>query len=329
MKSPFDAAAQLITDGQHHRALISMWVAARRFLTLNDWEQACSGADGEAALKARTSEIRDRLDRESPLPEEANVFDPLALLVALDEFLFENEWGQRSHRTVPLEVDGNAYWLTKAPLATRPSGSLARQAANLTRWLKHHTVIPARVDDQFDIVLSRSHSHADIVLLKIATAAEPQVEAFIAHFDDGADVKWDRAPAGGNWTTLHIHAAEERAASIQRQLARAFQGKATFWLAPEFTIDPALRQVCRDTLEAEATDDLALIVPASFHETVGDRRWNIRRCGMGWERSCFSTASSNSLETLNMARRPSRWGQRYTSSTPPSVSSRSAFAKTS
>ena len=132
-----------------------------------------------------------------------------------------------------------------------------------------------RVDDQFDIVLSRTHSHADRVLLKIATTPEPHVEAFIAHFDDGADVKWSRDPTGGNWTTLHIEPADARAASIQSQLARALQDKATFWLAPEFTLDPALRQVCRDTLEAEPAHELAFVVPASFHEAINGKKWNI------------------------------------------------------
>lgn len=266
-----DRVAQLLDSGDenfsYRRALVRLWLLASNDQLLNSWEQKAS----ETTIPPHYAGFLDQLQEEEPIKLQAIRAQPLALIRALDDYIastsaLDSQSTSTSTSAYVIEEDGNGYWLVPVTLAARRQAAMDRQPARLARWFHHHAALPTRTAHGIEVIASRSRSALNTALENLANHPNGKVKAWIAHFDDGADVVWDRQISPiGNWRALAVEPHTTRQDSVLQTLAAAAQAGAQVVVFPEFTLDLQHRDQLAVYLRQNPSG-IQLVVAGAFHE---------------------------------------------------------------
>lgn len=256
-----DRVIELLQQDRFSEALVRLWVLASDRVMLSHWESTRQ----KHSFAQDVELIFRQLGGLSPnLAEHAE--RPLALMQALDKFLFERQVKRASHTAF---VEGEKqFYLLRACLDCRPA--LASQRNNPATWLKYHRVVPTITTMGQEVKMHRCEGSENDVFLSLAKDTQI-LKVWIGHFADGADVHWDTSSSpAGDWRTLSVMPREQRLTSLIAQMQAAQHAQAHVVLFPEFTVDPGMRQELVAWLEANAWPELIYVIPGSFHEDCGE-----------------------------------------------------------
>ncbi len=266
-----ERVAQLLDSGDenfsYRRALVRLWMLASNDQALNGWEQDAN----ETTIAPHCAVFLDQLQDEEPIRLQAIRAQPLALIRALDDYIASTrplDSQSTSARTAAYVVEegGNGYWLVPVPLAARRKAAMNRQPARLARWFHHHAALPERTAHGIEVIVSLSRSALNAALEDLANLPDGKLRAWIAHFDDGADVIWDRQISPiGNWRTHSVEPHAIRRDSVLKALASAAQAGAQVVVFPEFTLDLQHRDQLAGYLRQHPSG-IQLVVAGAFHE---------------------------------------------------------------
>ncbi len=267
-----DRVAQLL-DSRHEgysyrQAFVRLWALASDDTRLNSWEQQAN----EDTISTHVEAFLDLLQREVPPSLDYINAQPLALIRALDDYLAsirpaDSRSTTTSQNSYVVEEDGKGYWLVSVPLAARRRAAMNRQPARLARWFHHHAALPARTAHGIEVTTALSRSALNTALEALSTQPDGRLKAWVAHFDDDADVVWDRTSSPvKNWRTSTVEPHDSRQGSMLQTLANADQAGAHVVVFPEFTLDLKHRDQLTEYLRKEAPQNIQLVVGGAFHE---------------------------------------------------------------
>lgn len=253
----------------YRRALVRLWMLASNDQLLNSWEQKAN----EKTISPHYVAFLNQLQEEEPIKLQTICAQPLALIRALDDYIAstrpldsQSTSTSTSTPTYVIEEGGNGYWLVPVPLAARRQAAMNRQPARLARWFHHHAALPTRTAHGIEVIASLSRSALNTALESLADHPNGKLKAWIAHFDDSADVVWDRQISPiGNWRTLSVEPHITRQNSVLQTLAAAAQAGAQVVVFPEFTLDLQHRDQLAVYLRQNPSG-IQLVVAGAFHE---------------------------------------------------------------
>jgi hypothetical protein len=251
----------------HRRALVRLWMLASDEQRLNGWEQN----ENEKTLAPHRDNFLGQLQYEVPIELDAIQAHPLALIRALDDYLAmtrlpDSQSASTSRSANVIKEDGKGYWLVPVLLDARRHAAMNRQPARLARWFHHHAALPARTAHGIEVTAALSRSALHTALENLSNQSDPKLKAWIAHFDDGADVVWDQKISPiGNWRTLSVEPHASRQDALLQTLAAAAQAGAQVVVFPEFTLDLQHRDQVAVYLRQNPSD-IQLVVAGAFHE---------------------------------------------------------------
>ena len=267
-----------LSQQAYRQAFVRLWVLGQDNPTLREWELQRGSTQAFSAAKAQ---CQAALDGEKHLAAEFVEKNPLALLVALDDYLFTGRFLsapslRRSNRTFTKYLEGGkSYWLVPVLLNNRRQSALAGQHGNLSHWVRHHCVLPAVTPHGIHVTLQHTQSTVDDKLNALWHADEPHLKVWIAHFDDQATVKGSTAQSAvGDWRATHIAPHDARMASLHRTMDDAQAECAQVIVFPELTIDLAQRTLLTQRLRKQVDGHLVLLQTGSFHETLATEGQN-------------------------------------------------------
>jgi Carbon-nitrogen hydrolase len=247
--------AKHLSQQAYRHAFVRLWVLGQNPPTLREWELKRGNAQTFALAKAQ---CQASLDAENNLDAQFVEKNPLALLQALDEYLFNGRSLsapslRSSNRTfTQYREGGKYYWLVPVVLNNR-----------------HHCVLPAATPHGINVTLQHTQSTVDDKLHALWSADEANLKVWIAHFDDQAIVMGSTAQSAvGDWRATHIEPNDARMASLHRTLDQAEAACAHVVVFPELTIDIAQRALLAQRLRKQAGSHLVMLQAGSFHETL-------------------------------------------------------------
>ncbi len=258
------------TEFSYRHALVRLWVLASDDFTLNRWEQLNKQDNFGQAYGV----FLDQIQGEKSISKASIEASPLALIRALDDYLAStrqpsSQSTRANQFTHPFEESEKAYWLIPVTLATRRTARMDHQPVRPARWFLHHTVLPTRTAFGIDVSVQSSRSQLDSTLSQLLSQAECALRVWIAHFDDDADVQWDRRRSPvQNWRCMAVVPHETRQASLLRTLQTAQSEGAHVVVFPEFTLDLAHREQLATHLRQTTESSIQLVVAGAFHEPV-------------------------------------------------------------
>lgn len=252
------------------QALVRLWVLAAQPGQLNRWEQK----ENEASVATTLPAFRAKLDRETAFAVDEIESHPLTLIRALDDHLAAQRRTGSPKRLgasgTRFSENGHDHWLVPVVQQARRTVSLAHQASNHARWFHHHAVLPARTAHGQEVSLEASRSMLDTALQALTSQYNAALKVWVAHFDDGADVRWtQKLSPVNNWRATEVQPHDARAASVVSSLEQAREAGAHVVVLPEFTVDLAHRSHIAQLLRNQPPDSpVQLVVAGSFHEPV-------------------------------------------------------------
>lgn len=266
---------QLLQKHDYRQALVRLWVLGSDGSRLNTWEQ---NRKSPGVFSAETSQFLTDLQCENTLTIERIGNAPLSLIRALDDHVAATDSGyNRATRfdseTLVRQENGKGYWLVPVILQARRLASLNRQAGNLGAWFHRHVVLPANTAHGLRVNLSVSQSTVAQGLADLWLDEQPTLKVWIGHFNDGADVQWERNELG-NWRTTRVDPREVRITSLLAAVSAAAEAGAHIIVFPEFTLDIDQRSLLVKHLYSKQWPTLLMVVAGSFHETVGAQTFN-------------------------------------------------------
>jgi len=250
----------------YRRALVRLWVLASDDQRLNHWEQY----ENESTITPHVPQLLDKLQDEEPIELETVCAHPVALVRALDDYLASTRLPSSQSTPVSqsgheIKEGGNGYWLVPVTLAARRLAAMNRQPTRLARWFHHHAALPSSTAHGIEVTCAPSRSELQVCLEELAYQEHGKLCTWVAHFDDDADVVWDRTTSPiGNWRSQSVEPHASRQASMVQALATAAQAGAQVVVFPEFTLD--LQH--RDQLAAHLRQNpsgIQLVVAGAFH----------------------------------------------------------------
>lgn len=251
----------------YRQALVRLWCLASDDPTLNTWEQQAN----EGTIPPHVAAFLDQLQDEAPIPLASIKAQPLALIRALDDYLASIQLAgsgssTNSQNAYEIQENGKGYWLVAVPLAARRNAAMNRQPARLARWFHRHAALPTRTAHEIEVSVTLARSSLATELENLATRDDGTLKTWVAHFDDGADVFWDRTSSPiGNWRTLSVEPQASRTSSLLQTLTTAAQSGAHVVVFPEFTLDLEHRKHLADHLR-QNPGTIQLVVAGAFHE---------------------------------------------------------------
>ena len=244
-----------------YQALVRLWVLAGDDVALNQWEQE----NNEKTIGPAYEAFLDQIQNANDITLQAIHASPLALIRALDDFLW-----LYPHRflpaSFPFNEDGADYWLVSVILASRRKARMNLQAVNRAHWFRHHAVFPTRTAHGIAVKLQSSRSALDAALNQLVHQADAKLQVWIAHFDDQADVQWDRNNPVQNWRSTGVEPHATRQASLYSALQTAQNEGAHIVVFPEFTLDLQHRERLREYLRTTPESNIQLVIAGAFHE---------------------------------------------------------------
>jgi len=250
----------------YRQALVRLWCLASDDQQLNRWEQDAT----EKTIPPHVASILNTLQDEKPIALDVANANPLALIRALDDYLAStrlptSQCTPASQLAHPFEEDGETYWLVPVTLAARHFAKMNRQSARKARWFHHHAVLPSRTAHGIEVTCAPARSTLNACLQALADLDQAKLKVWIAHFDDDADVVWDRTLSPvGNWRTLSVEPHESRQATLVQTLVMAAQAGAHVVVFPEFTLDIQHRVELANHLRQNPSS-IQLVVAGAFH----------------------------------------------------------------
>ena len=253
----------------YRQALVLLWCLASDDQQLNRWEQNAN----ESTITPHVASILNKLQDEKPIALDVVNSNPLALIRALDDYLAStrlptSQSTTASQSVYPYEENGEKYWLIPVTLAARRLAKMNPQSVRLARWFHHHAVLPCRTAHGIEVTCAPARSVLNECLLGLADLKQGKLKVWIAHFDDGADVVWDRESSPiQNWRAQSVEPHETRRMSMLQTLAIAAQAGAAIVVFPEFTLD-LLHQAQLSAHLRENHDSLhgvQMVVAGAFH----------------------------------------------------------------
>lgn len=251
----------------YRKALVRLWKLASDDQVLNNWEQR----ENEQTISSRVDDFLTQLQSEEAIDLEAIRAHPLALIRALDDYLastrpITSQSTAANQSFYKFEEDGQGYWLVPVTLSARRRATMNRQSVRLARWFHHHAALPARTAHNIEVTCEPSRSALHTCLEQLASQSNGELNAWIAHFDDDADVVWDTSSSPvGNWRTVTVEPHAVRHASMLETLSAANQAGAQVVVFPEFTLDLQHRDQLAAYLRQNPSG-LQLVVAGAFHE---------------------------------------------------------------
>ncbi len=266
--------AKHLSQQAYRQAFVRLWALGLDGPTLREWEQQRGNTNAFAMAKARYQAL---LDPEQGFDAQTVEMNPLALLQALDDHLFEGGFpsapGLRRSNRSPIQYseDGKLYWLVRVVLNNRRKAALANQPGNLSHWVRHHCVLPVITPHGINVTLQHTESTVDDKLNALWHADEPNLKVWIAHFDDHATVIGSTAQSAvGDWRAMRIEPNGDRMASLHHTLDQADAAGANVIVFPELTIDVAQRALLTQRLRKQPGNHLVMLQAGSFHETLAN-----------------------------------------------------------
>lgn len=267
-----DRLSQLLdpanAEFSYRQALVRLWVLADDDQNLNRWEQL----NNEDTVGQAYEVFLDKLGEEKSISKESIEDSPLALIRALDDFLAStrlptSQTTSTAQHTHTFLEDGKSYRLIPVNLAGRRTARMDHQPVRLARWFHRHAVLPTRTSSNIEVKVQASRSQLDSVLTQLLNQADGTLRVWIAHFDDEADVQWDRTRSPiQNWRSTSVAPHATRQASMLRTLQTAQDEGAHIVVFPEFTLDLAHREQLADHLRQKTESCIQLVVAGAFHE---------------------------------------------------------------
>lgn len=135
--------AEHLSQQAYRQAFVSLWALGLDGPTLREWERR--RGDTPAFAMAKT-QCQAALDGENHFDAQLVEKNPLALLQALDEHIFQGQslsapsLRRSNLATTQYLESGKLYWLVPVVLNNRRKAALANQPGNLSHWVRH----PAR-----------------------------------------------------------------------------------------------------------------------------------------------------------------------------------------
>lgn len=249
----------------YRQALVRLWVMASSQEVLNAWEQLAD----EKSIAPHVQSIFDQLQDGETIGTDTARTHPLALIRALDDHIASqrqpSSQSNRRNPSYPYKEGEKDYWLVPVPLEARRKAAMNRQPGRLARWFHHHAVLPCRTAHGTEVRLSLARSSLDGSLTELAGQIGGTLKVWVAHFDDGADVVWDRSASPiGHWRSQHVHPHAERWNSVVQTLNAAASDHAHVVVFPEFTLDVAHREELARHLRQNPSS-IQLVVAGAFH----------------------------------------------------------------
>jgi hypothetical protein len=250
----------------YRQALVRLWRLASDDQRLNQWEQL----GDEKSTVHHVGDLLNQLQNEESIGVEAVRAQPLALIRALDDYLASTRLPSSqsvavSQSAYRFEEDGKSHWLVPVTLSARRHAAMNRQSARLARWFHHHAVLPGRTAHGIEVTCTLSRSDLHVCLEALAGQAHGKLKVWVAHFDDGADVVWNRTLSPvGNWRTQSVEPHSDRQASVVATLHRAASAGAHVVVFPEFTLDLLHKEQLRSQLR-QFPSSVQMVVAGAFH----------------------------------------------------------------
>jgi hypothetical protein len=256
-------------DFSPRQAWLRLWVLAGDQPRLNGWEQQRD----KRGFEAQVEDLFALIDDEQPVTLDAAQAQPLALIRALDRWLAAMQLSDGrtlvGHARTLYAEEGQGYWLVPVFQAARQDTAMAAQVTQRALWFRHHAAIPCRTSQGLEVSLQACRGLLDEALTDLVGGPEGELKAWVAHFDDGADVTWTTSVGtAGNWRTVSVEPAAQRQASIADTLQRAQHSGAVVVVFPEFTVDLQQREAIAEYLIQHPNGSVQLVVAGSFHEPV-------------------------------------------------------------
>lgn len=251
----------------YRHALVRLWMLASNDQRLNGWEQGAN----ETTIPPHYDAFLNQLQDAEPIQRQAILAQPLALIRALDDYLasttpLDSQSASTSRDAYVINEEGKGYWLVPVPLAARRQAAMNRQPARLARWFHHHAALPARTAHGIEVTAALSRSALNTALEDLSNQSQGQLKAWIAHFDDGADVVWDQQISPiANWRTLSVEPHATRQDTMLQTLAVSARAGAQVVVFPEFTLDLQHRDQLVTYLRQNPSG-IQLVVAGAFHE---------------------------------------------------------------
>lgn len=257
----------------YRQALVRLWILASDDTTLNHWEQYAN----EATMGPAYADILAQLESEQPITEKSIKESPLALIRALDDYLAStrlpssqctptSQFTRTIKEAKKKEEEKKSYWLIPVSLAARRQARMDSQPTRCARWFHHHAVLPSCTAFGIHVNVMPTRSQLDTVLAELTRQDKGQLRVWIAHFDDQADVCWDRTRSPiGNWRSTTVEPHQTRQTSMLKTLEAANQAGAQIVIFPEFTLDLTHRKQLVQQLR-QASEHIQLVVAGAFHE---------------------------------------------------------------
>ena len=260
-----ERVAQLLDPGfagySYRSALLRLWVLASNDQQLNHWEQEAN----ETTVAPHRAHFLERLQNELPIQVEAIQAQPLALIRALDDYLASTRLPDT--KTSVMTDEGKDFWLVPVQLEARRQAAMNRQPARLAKWFHHHAALPALTAHGIAVTVSEARSSLHTALQRLANQPGEKLKVWIAHFDDGADVVWDRQTSPiKNWRTQSVEPHDIRSESAIQTLSNAAKAGAQVVVFPEFSLDIQHREHVAAFLR-QNTCSIQLVVAGAFHES--------------------------------------------------------------
>jgi predicted amidohydrolase len=266
---PLKQIGRDLADGKLHQALLRCWLFFR------DHHPAFQAAEKIAMDMAeqhseQKEKLYDLLLLGDPLTLRNRKYEnPLALMEALDQFLFER---YASHRPAPpclLSHGKEKYFIYRRVGAYGATPRHAEQTGHLQSRLRHHWIIPARIEG---IKISIKSASAIQTILCAPFEAD-ELSVLVCAFPDGVTPKW--LPLQGNaWISEELTDPETRWASALGAIKEAARQGAHIVVLPELSISPILRRRISEWLDDEADHPFLLVLPGSFHEEKEGKVYN-------------------------------------------------------
>lgn len=268
---------RLLQAGDHRQALVRLWVLGSDGRLLREWErvQAARTKGLTDAMTQAVERMRHRLDKPGELALAVVQAAPLELMGALDEHVAStqaryNRAATAGRESLVRQENGRDCWLVPVVLQARRLASLNKQVGSLGTWVRRHVVLQTRTAHGLRVVLHVSRSALDESLAGLWLQQSPSLKVWIGHFDDGADVTWEK----DRWRTRCVEPGDARQASLIASVQAAQDAGAHIMVLPEFTLDLDHRRALARLLRSAAPGSLALVVAGSFHEPVGETAFN-------------------------------------------------------
>jgi predicted amidohydrolase len=234
----------------------------------NRWEQFNNQDNFGQAYEV----FLDQIQGEESISKSSIEASPLALIRALDDYLAStrqpsSQSTRANQFTHPFEESEKAYWLIPVTLAARRTARMDHQPVRLARWFHHHTLLPTLTANGIDVSVQSSRSQLDSTLSQLLSQADCALRVWVAHFDDEADVQWDRSRSPvQNWRSMAVEPHAARQASLLRTLQTAQSEGAHVVVFPEFTLDLTHREQLAAHLRQATESSIQLVVAGAFHE---------------------------------------------------------------